>query len=246
MALFTHIPIPLLRLLSIYMKTTVIEKSIDPKTLAGDELMDLISMKGEFPREAELAFAEFCFRYERDILQKSEIYCSKWGYSEVEALQISQCTFARVWKYPTFSIEKAKSKNVDKAILLWMYPILYTQLLLTIRKNTCIEPTEEEDLSLVTNIEELIATMIDIEDHEHIQDLSYQLEILNSAMAGLSEKHKIVYLTYKAYRQKGKNMPRSVSKKLRDQLELTQNTIGVYKMQADQHINKYLSQYESK
>ncbi|MDL2320141.1 hypothetical protein LJC45_03310 [Alistipes sp. OttesenSCG-928-B03] len=143
-------------------------------------------------------------------------------------------------------MDKAKSKNVDKAILLWMYPILYTQLLLTVKKNTCIEPTEEEDLSLITNIEELIATMIDIEDEDQIKDLSYQLEILNAAMAGLSEKQKIVYLTYKAYRQTGKNIPRSVSKKLRDQLELTQNTIGVYKMQADLHINTYLSKYERK
>lgn len=225
------------------METDVIEQTFDTKTLAGNELIELMAMKGEFPREAELAFVEFVSRYERDILEKSEIYCAKWHYSEAEALQIAECTFARVWKYPTFKMSKAKFKNVDKAILLWMYPILYTQLLLTVKKNTCVEPTEEEDLSIVNNVEELITAMIDIEDDEQFEALSYQLEILNTAMGGLSEKHRIIYLTYKAYRQVGKNIPRSVSKKLREQLDLTQNTIGVYKMQADQHVDKYLAEH---
>jgi hypothetical protein len=223
------------------METAVIEKTFNTKTLAGNDLIELMAMKEEFPYEAEQAFTEFCFRYESDILKKSEIFCSKWGYSEVEALQIAHCAFSRVWKYPTFQMCKAKSRNVDKAIKLWLYPIVYTQLLLTLRKNTCVEPTEEEDLSLITNVEELISATLDEDDQP--DGVSDKLAILNAAMAGLSEKHRIIYLTYKAYRPKGNNIPRSVSKKLWEQLDLTQNTIGVYKMQAEQHINQHLAQY---
>ena len=63
-------------------------------------------------------------------------------------------------------------------------------------------------------------------------------------MLGLSEKHKIVYLTYKAYENTGKkNLPRSVGKKLRDKLNLVQNSIQVYKKEANDHINNYLKAF---
>ena len=33
-----------------------------------------------------------------------------------------------------------------------MYPIMYTQIIIYGEKNTCAEPTEEEDLSIITDI----------------------------------------------------------------------------------------------
>jgi len=107
--------------------------------------------------------------------------------------------------------------------------------------NTCAEPTSEEDLSVITTVNELIEFHIG-NDVEKKNELKVMLEILNSAMLGLSEKHKIVYLTYKAYEQFGKNIPRSISKKLQGQLELTQNSIRVYKLDANKHVLNYLEQ----
>lgn len=216
-------------------------ETVATSTLTGVELIELISMKNEYPREAELAFAEFRYRYESDILKKAEIYCAKWGYSEVEALQIAHCTFDRVWKYPTFKVQEG-SKNIDKSVILWMSRIVYTQLILTIKKNTCIEPTEEEDISTI-NIDSIAETISELEDNERQDLLVHELIILQQAMEGLSEKHKIVYLTYKAYRPTGKKIPRSVSKKLREQLELTQSSIGVYRMEAEKHINDFISKH---
>lgn len=214
---------------------------IDIESMLGSELLELISWKDEYPQEAELAFINFCTRYERDLLQKAEIYCSKFGYSEVDALLVANCTFARVWKYPTFNAKKAKSKNIDTAILIWMYPILYTQIILLGKKNTCAEPSQEEDLSIICSVEELIDTRVG-DEIEKKKELMAMLEFINKAMLALSEKHKIIYLTYKAYEEYGKNIPRSVSKKLQEQLDLTQNSIRVYKMEANQHIERYLEQ----
>jgi hypothetical protein len=90
-----------------------------------------------------------------------------------------------------------------------------------------------------------VGEMIEIrigDDIEKKKELKAMLEFINDAMLALSEKHKIIYLTYKAYEEVGKNIPRSVSKKLREQLDLTQNSIRVYKMEANQHIEKYLEQ----
>ncbi len=213
---------------------------MDFESMPGSELIEFISWKDEYPREAEQAFTVFCSKYETDLIRKAEIYCSKFGYSEVEALLVANCTFARVWKYPTFDAKKSKTKNIDNAIIIWMTRIMYTQIILLGERSTCAEPSQEEDLSVISDVDELIQFHIG-DDLEKRKELRVRLEIINSALLGLSEKHKTIYLTYKAYEEVGKNIPRSVSKKLREQLDLTQNTIRVYKMEANQHISDYLA-----
>lgn len=222
------------------MKQEIKKEIMDFESMLGSELIEFISWKEEYPREAEQAFVVFCGRYEKDLLQKAEIYCSKFGYSEVDALLVANCAFARVWKYPSFDVKKAKSRNIDTAILMWLYRILYTQIILLGKKNTCTEPSQEEDLSVISNVDELINVSVGNE-LEKKKELKVRLEVIENALLGLSDKHRIIYLTYKAYEEVGKNIPRTVSKKLQEQLELTQNTIRVYKMDANQHISVYLA-----
>jgi len=215
-------------------------EKIDFENMNGVDLLGYISFKNEFPDEAKMAFIIFCYRYQQDLLKKSEIFCSKFGHNEVKALLAVECTFEKVWKNAgTFDMKKAKTKNVDNAILLWMYPILYTQIILFRNRDTCAQPSEEEDLSIIYDIDGMIQYRIG-EDLENKKELRAALEKINSAFLGLSEKHKIIYLTYKTYEEKGKNLPRSVSKKLKEQLDLTQNSIRVYKMEAYQHVFNYL------
>ncbi|MEQ3662538.1 MAG: RNA polymerase subunit sigma [Flavobacterium sp.] len=206
------------------------------------ELLEYISYKSEYPEEAEFAFIEFCRRFEKNVIQKAEIYSSKFGYSEVVALEIANCTFGRVWKYPSFTLKKAKSKDIEKAILLWLYPIMYTQLVKYGEQNTCAEPSIDEDLSIITDLDELVNKMSDSDDIKHKKDLKIKLEMLDSAFIGLSEKQKIIYLTYKAYEVPGKNIPRSISKKLQETLELTQGSIRLYKREANLHVENYIAQ----
>ena len=221
---------------------TELNDKIDFDKICSSELLDYISFKSEYPEEAEHAFIEFCRRFEKNVIQKAEIYSSKFGYSEVVALEIAHCTFARVWKYPSFTLKKAKSKDVNKAILLWLYPIMYTQLVKYGEQNTCADPTIDEDLSIITDLDELVNKTSDSDNVEHKKKLKVKLGILDSAFIGLSEKHKIIYLTYKAYEVPGKNIPRSISKKLQDTLELTQGTIRLYKRDANLHVENYITQ----
>lgn len=221
------------------MKQEIKEEIMSFESMPGQELIEVMSWKGDYPREAEMAFNAFCSRYEKALIQKAEIYCLKFGYNEVDALLVANCTFARVWKYPTFSIKKSKSKNIDNAILLWMIRIMYTQIILLGEKNTCAEPSQEEDLSIISDVDELVQFCVG-DDLESKKDLKSKLEIIDRAMLGLSNKHKIIFLTYKAYEESGRNIPRSVSKKLQSQLELTQNSIRVYKKVANEHLLNYL------
>lgn len=215
-------------------------KYIDFEKIPSDELLEYISFNKEFPGEAQLAFAQFCYRFEEDLKRKSEIYCNKYGYSEVIALEIANCTFSRVWKYPTFKREKAKSKDIDKAILLWMYPILYTQIIKYGEQNTCAEPTEEEDLSLVNNAEGL-AERLNIENIESKRDILAKLKTIESALTQLTEKHRIIYFTYRAYQKEGKKVPRTITRLLREKLSLTQKSVNTYYGDANRHVTNYLN-----
>ncbi len=216
-------------------------EKIDFENMVGSELLEYISFKDEFPNEAELAFHVFRDRYQRDILQKSEIQCSKFEYNEAVAFLAATCTFDKVWKNAhTFDMKKANTKNVDKAILFWMYKILSTQILLFKDRDTCVQPTEEEDLSLIENVDTLVYVYAP-ENLEKQKELKENLSFLERILQGLSQKHRIIYFTYLAYKpEKGKNIPRSVSKKLQEQLELTHSSIGVYKKEATDLVTNYI------
>lgn len=217
-------------------------EKIDFENMVGSELLEYISFKDEFPNEAELAFCVFCDRYQRDILQKSEIQCSKFEYNEAIAFLAAKCTFDKVWnKAHTFSMKKANTKDVDKAILLWMYKILYTQILLFKDRDTCAQPTEEEDLSLIENLDALVNVYAP-ENIEKQKELKENLSFLERVLQGLSQKHRIIYFTYLAYKpEKDKYIPRSISNKLKEQLDLTQASIRVYRKDATDLVNNYIN-----
>lgn len=215
-------------------------QDIDFENMPSVELLEYISFKEEFPAEAQLAFAQFCFRFEKDVKRKSEIYCNKYGYNEVVALEIANCTFSRVWKYPTFKKEKAKSKDFDKAILLWMNPILYTQIIKYGEHNTCAEPTEEEDLSLVNDAEGLVERL-KIDSVEVKREIVAKMKTIDSALTQLTEKHRIIYFTYRAYQKEGKKVPRTITRLLREKLSLTQKSVNTYYGDANRHVTNYLN-----
>lgn len=82
-------------------------EKIDFENMVGSELLEYISFKDEFPNEAEMAFYVFQARYQRDILQKSEVLCSKFEYNEAIAFLAATCTFDKVWKNAhTFNMKK--------------------------------------------------------------------------------------------------------------------------------------------
>ena len=221
------------------MKVELKDTDINFEVLSSDELIEYISFKEEFPNEAEKAFVIFCNRFQNDIIKTAEIYSNKYGYSEVTALDIANCTFAKVWKYHSFNKSKSKNKDVDKAIKIWLHAIVFNELMKYGVQDTCTEP-DENDLSIVESIDELIILTVG-DDSEKKKDLKIKLEIIERAMLGLSEKHKIVFLTYKAYENNGKkNLPRIVGKKLRENLNLVQSSIQVYKKEATDHISNYL------
>ncbi|MEQ1798320.1 MAG: hypothetical protein ABL872_10220, partial [Lacibacter sp.] len=68
-------------------------------------------------------------------------------------------------------------------------------------------------------------------------------DVIEKALARLTPKHKIVYLTYKQYEQDGFKLPRKLLQSLREELGITQSSVQVYKKEAFDKIDEYLNIY---
>lgn len=222
--------------------------SQDLKNEATENLWEYIQWKDDldYAETAKEAFRVFTFRFQLDLQKKLIPICKNWGYDEQVASEIAYETFARVWKYPRFDLSKSKQEVYNKAITFYLYGIA-RRLLTDYKKSQSEEPNP------FTGDEEIIRDFPDIEmlegGKERKAELKKLYELLNNALSKLSPKHKIIYLTYKQYEsvtKEGFNLPRKLTKKLQDELDLTQNSIRVYKKEAIDTVNTHMKIYGSK
>lgn len=197
----------------------------------GDMLLSIIADKTNNQAEAEAAFQLFCSKYERRLLRLVEVQCAKLGYSAEIAFKAVECAFARVWRYHSFDKLKSKCKDIDNAIVMWLNRIAYTQVLKFKNGGECAEVNAEEDLAVVndaTGFYEVVSQR----QYMSAEEKKAKIKWLNTRLESMEEKHRIVLLTYLAYETKGRKLPRSLTLKLRTQLNLEQSSIRVYKKEA--------------
>lgn len=212
-----------------------------------ENLLEYIQWKDdpEYAEIAKEAFRAFTFRFQLDLQKKLIPICRNWGYDEQIASEIAYGAFERIWKYPKFDIAKAKYKEYNKAVSFYLYGIA-NHLLADYKK------MEDDDYPF-TGDEEIVREFPDVENMEMGKERkSILLEgfaHIQNALNRLTPKHKIIYLTYKQYESEikdGFKLPRKLLKKLRTELDLTQNSIRVYKKEVFEEVDKYLKIYGSK
>ena len=202
----------------------------------GDVLISIMADKSHSEMEIDAAFQMFCAKYELRLNRLVEVQCAKLGYSAEIAFKAVECAFARVRRYPTFNKLKTKIKNIDNAIVVWLNKIAYTQVLKFKNGNECADVNADEDLSV---IDDAVGFYEVVSQRQYMSDEEKEKRIqwLNAKLAGMDEKHRIVLLTYLAYESHGKKLPRTLTLKLRTQLNLEQSTIRVYKKEALEALN---------
>lgn len=213
-----------------------------------ENLMEYIQWRDQ-PDYAEIAkeaFRVFTFRFQLDLQKKLIPICKNWGYDKQVATEIAYKTFERVWKYPTYDKTKSKQKDYNKGISVYLYGI--AGRLLADHKNF-----EDGDVSPFTGDEEVIHEFPDIESMDISKErkaiLLDRFEHIKKALERFTPKHRIIYLTYKQYESEikdGHKLPRKLLKKLRTELDLTQNSIRVYKNEAYNEVETHLKTYGSK
>ncbi|MES2772920.1 MAG: RNA polymerase subunit sigma [Bacteroidota bacterium] len=212
------------------------------------DLLNYIQWKEEsdYTETAKEAFRVFTFRYQLDLQKKLIPICANWGYDKHVANEIAYETFARIWKYPNFDVSKSNQKDYNKAITFYLYGIA-KRLLADYKKSQNEEPNP------FTGDEEIIRDFPDLEKMEIGKErkaiLKERFEHIQKALNRLTPKHKIIYLTYKQYEtetKEGFTLPRKLLKEMRAELDLTQNSIRVYKKEAINEVDNYLKTNGSK
>lgn len=206
--------------------------------------MEYIQWKDEpdYAENAKEAFRVFTYRFQLDLQKKLIPICRNWGYDEQVAAEIAYCTFERVWKYPTYDKAKSRQTDFDKGISFYLYGIA-NHLLADYKK------IDDGEVNPFTGEEEIVWDFPEDTNKERKAILADRQEHINKLLQRLSPKHRVIYLTYKQYESEikdGYKLPRKLLKKLRTELDLTQNTVRVYKNEAFNAVEIYLKNYDSK
>lgn len=210
---------------------------------ATSELIEFIQGREHFYEAAECAFRAFFFRFGNDLTQKCRIVAKRWGYDDIAGDILCEQAFKKFWdKAHLFDVKQCRSENLDKCVFFYMYRI--AERLLADRRRQEVRGID------YSGEEELVVEFPTLENlnisKEKLKDLKAKAELINKALDRLSTKHKIIYLTYHSYEKNGKKLPRQLLKKLRDELELSQNSIRVYKKEALETVNTVLKIYGTK
>lgn len=209
----------------------------DEKT---EDLLEMIKWKdqaAEYTEAAEAAFHVFCFRFRDDIVAKCEIICKNRGLDKQVAAIVAQRTFERFWKYPKYDHTKSNAPTVDEGVRFYLYGFAENET--SNWQTPRISPYNgEEEIKY-----EFPEYDLNNFPSEKRAELKKRFEIVRKALDRLSEKHKIIYLTYESYKIPGHNLPGHLLQKLRNELDLTQNTVRYYYNEAKSKINEYLEIY---
>jgi len=207
------------------------------------DLLQIIQWKKEpgFEQEAKRAFIILCSRFQAPLLQKSEIIASRKGLSEVDAVEIVENTFKRIYKYG-HNFDGSRHKSFDEGFKFYLYGIAQRECTkLYCKKNGIGVSPYRGDEEIITDFPEITEELVP--NPITRAQLVKEKEILDIALERHSWKHKVIYLTYKFHQINDHKMPRGLLADLRSMLGLGQGTINAYKKEITDTMNDYLKIY---
>ena len=208
------------------------------------ELLEYVQGKSDFAEAAECAFQNIFLRFENELTKKCRRIAINWGFDQTTGDILSEQALTKFWLKPElFNTKKCKVQNLDRCLLFYLFRIAQNALADRQRET-------KSGRNVYTGQEEIVTDFPDYEDSglpvEKLKEIKARCELIEKALARLSPKHKIIYLTYLTHERPGINLPRELSKSMREELDLDQNSIRVYKMQANEAVKQYLEIYGKK
>ena len=221
---------------------------LDYKDSPTSDLLEYIKWKNDSDPDYSLAAANayhaLYFRFREDLIKKCRIISKNWGYNDEEGNSLAEASFARFWQYPySFNEKKCTVPDLDRCLKFYLYTIaknLLSTLKDQIEGNRSPYDGSEQ---VIIDFPALDSMDLPIERKKGLQNI---YDKINESLNGLSPKHKIIYLTYKQHEKEGFKLPRNLLKQLREELELTQNSIRIYKKEAFDSVNQLLKIYGNK
>lgn len=196
-------------------------------------LIKLFQDRNQSTNTRDLVFFALCYRFRKDLLDKCEINCKRFGHDITVAEQIAEKTFKSYALKGDFKIEKANASNVDESFKFYLYGIARNEL------TNYYRLLEKKKRGHFYNGNERIVT--DLPPLPENVQLSIEDKIRLKAIESLSPAHRAVYLTYKQHERMGCNLPKKLREELREYLGgVEQVTVRGYKKEANDKINNYI------
>jgi len=193
-----------------------------------NDLVECICWKGKGDEETE-EIARRCFeiffnRFKVDVTRKCEVLCTRWKHPPSVALSLVERTFKSFLHKGKFDPAKSSTEDYDTGIKLYLYRIAERELTDYYREQSGMR------LSPYTGQEQLVYEVQELEafknNPEPTGKLKEYLELLEHALSGINDKHRLCYLTYvNAGVQPGKYPPRHLTKLLQEATGLSQVSI---------------------
>lgn len=185
-----------------------------------EELIKLIQCNQTDPLIMDSVFTVICFRF-RELLAKFCIYlCKNRGYDIDTGYLIANRAFKKYYKSRKFNFNKGNCNSYDDNFLVYLQKIARNEL-----NDYYKEEQKKINNQYYDGTEEIIFELPDIDSTK----LPLEQKAIHEALLSFSNKHQIIYLTYKTHEKNGVNLPLKLRKKLREYVGLKQPTIRTYK-----------------
>lgn len=208
------------------------------------ELIEYIQGKNDFIEAAQCAFQNFFLRFENELTKKCRVIAQKWGFDQSVGDIISEQALEKFWlKADRFKPSECKASNLDKCVLFYIFRMAQRLLADRNREEKKIGTGYSGDEDIVVEFPDLESLSL---PPEKAKDIKLRAELIEKALDRLGPKHKIIYLTYQAHERNGMKLPRHLLEKLRDELDLTQTSIRIYKKVATDTVTQIIQIYGSK
>jgi len=207
------------------------------------DLLEFLSWKDEeeYQEVAEKSFVEICYRFRKNVVQKCEIVAKNNGLNAVDAEQIAENVFKKIWKYGG-KFDCSRHKDVDAGFRGYLFRIAQRETVnyYCFKKGIGVSPYTGEE-KIIEEFPEINEQTVP--NKLRRAQLLREKEIIDLALERHTWKHKVIYLTYKFYQIDDHKLPRPLLKDLREMLGLPQATIQAYKKEITDTIDHYLRIY---
>jgi DNA-directed RNA polymerase specialized sigma24 family protein len=194
------------------------------------DLVAIFQGKSSLPDEKKLAFYAVVHRFRKDLLEKCEINCRRFGYTPEVAEIIAENTFSAYAKKGKFDPKARKGITVDDSFRIYLYGIARNEL-----TNYYRLEQKKRDGKFYDGSESIVTSLpvVDVSTLDNKAKIRY--EIIQS----LPQSQRTVYLTYKAHEKAGMNLSKKLMVQLRTHLGgVSQSTIRTYKKEANDRISE--------
>ena len=193
-------------------------KSVE--SLSTRTLVELFQNNNASKSDRDQAFVVLTFKFRKEVLNKCEIICKKFGHGVSTAELIAINTFEAYARKGQFDETKSdKGKNYEQSFLIYLLKIAERELInyyrdIERKKNNPYDGTEH----IYFDLPELALEKLDPES------------IIEFDIVGkVSRAHRAIYLTYTTHQRPNFKMPRKLLENLRMELgDISQNTVNCY------------------